>query len=82
MIVAFFHADVKDKICQTQELLKQDQIDTRNSIPEKVFDYFQTVTYVFNNDDFVANIPAKPFLYDGFMAAKSIKLGDFCFNKR
>ena len=76
-----FHNEVKDKIHTTQDLLKQDELDARNSIPEKVFDYFQAVADLFNDNDLVAVIPAMPFLHEGFEQALSIKLGDFILSR-
>ena len=76
-----FHDDVKDKLCTTQNLLKRDELDTSNSVPEKVFDYFQSVADVFNANNFVAVVPAMPFLHEGMKKTQSIELGDFILTR-
>ena len=41
------------------------ELDAQNSIPGKVFDYFQAVSDFFNNEEYEANIPAMPYLHEG-----------------
>ena len=59
----------------------RDELDARNSIAEKAFDYFGAVGDFFNNDDWVAVIPEMPFLHDGLKKPQSIKRNDFTITR-
>jgi len=61
--------------------LSRDELDARNSIAHKAFDYFAAVADVFNDDDWVAMIPAMPFLHDGLKEPQSITQSDFTITR-
>ena len=75
-IMALFHDNIKEKICTTQDLLSRDELNARNYIAEKAFDYFGAVGDVFNNDDWVAVIPMMPFFHDELKEPQSIPGSD------
>ena len=80
-IMTLFHDDVKEKLRTTQDVLSRDQIDARNSIAEKAFDYFGAVGDVFNDDDWIAVIPAMPFLHDEMKEPKLISRSEFTITR-
>ena len=73
-----FDETVKDRLCSTQEVLNRDQLDARKSLLH-VLSWYEGVSDLYNDPDFVAEIPAIPLLHTNYGTARSIKLDDYRF---
>ena len=78
LVVAMFDETVKDRLRSTQEVLNRDQLDARNSLLH-VLSWYEGVTDLYNDPDFVAEIPAIPLLHTNYDTARSIHLNDYRF---
>ena len=76
LVVAMFDETVKDRLRSTQEVLNQEQLDARKSLLH-VLSWYKGVTDLYNDPDFVAEIPAIPLLHTNYGTARSIKLDDY-----
>ena len=67
---------VKNCLQSTQEVLNQDQLDAQNLLLH-VISWYEGVSDLYNDPDFVAEIPVLPLLHTSYATARSIKLDDY-----
>ena len=78
LVCCMFDESVKDNLRSTQDVLNRDQLDARNSVLH-VTSWYEGVTDLYNDPDYLAEIPALPLLHENYTTARSIKLDEYKF---